>query len=93
MLATIKGYYENGHIILKEDPPVTDKTEVMITFLTEAIPEKNDKKTDPFIPKRKILLDAGEEPIKEKRRLGGLKGRVTIPENFNDPLEDLNEYM
>lgn len=38
MLTTIKGYYENGNITLKEEPPVQEKTEVMITFLTE---EKN----------------------------------------------------
>lgn len=35
MLTTIKGYYEHGQIILKEESPVTEKTEVMITFLTE----------------------------------------------------------
>lgn len=36
MLTTIKGYYENGKIVLGEQPPVTDKTEVIVTFLTQA---------------------------------------------------------
>lgn len=29
----------------------------------------------------------------QKRRLGSLKGKVGIPDNFNDPLEDLKDYM
>lgn len=28
-----------------------------------------------------------------KRRLGSLKGRIGISEDFNDPLDDLKEYM
>lgn len=73
MLTTIKGYYEDGHIILKEEPPVTNKTEVIITFLTE--------EEFPF------------KHTKEKRKLGGLKGKITIPDDFNEPMEELKEYM
>ncbi|MGZ3873660.1 MAG: DUF2281 domain-containing protein [Mucilaginibacter sp.] len=28
-----------------------------------------------------------------KRIPGGLKGRVAIPDDFNEPLEDLKDYM
>ena len=35
MLTTIKGYYDHGQIVLEETPMVKDKTEVMVTFLTE----------------------------------------------------------
>ena len=28
-----------------------------------------------------------------KRRLGSLKGKISIPENFNEPLDDLKDYM
>jgi Protein of unknown function (DUF2281) len=70
MLATIKGYYEKGRIIMSEDAPVQSKTEVIITFLTE--PE--EKK--PF-----------------KRTPGGLKGKVSLPDDFNEPLDDLKDYM
>lgn len=28
-----------------------------------------------------------------KRRLGSLKGKVSIPDDFNEPLDDLKEYM
>ena len=35
MLTAIKGYYEKGKIVLNEEPPVTSKTEAIITFLYE----------------------------------------------------------
>ena len=69
MLTAIKGYYEKGRIIMKEEAPVKSKTEVIITFLTE----------DAKIPGKRIP--------------GGLKGKVSIPDNFNEPLDDLKDYM
>ncbi len=71
MLTTIKGVYEQGHIFMKEEPPVNTKTEVFITFLTQ------DQELD----------------TTGKRVPGGLKGRVTIPDDFNETLEDFKDYM
>jgi hypothetical protein len=34
---------------------------------------------------------AEEQP--SKRKLGGLEGKVNIPDNFNEPLDDLKDYM
>jgi hypothetical protein len=28
-----------------------------------------------------------------KRRLGTLKGKIGIPNDFNEPIDDLNDYM
>jgi uncharacterized protein DUF2281 len=28
-----------------------------------------------------------------KRKLGGLEGKVPLPEDFNEPLDDLKDYM
>ncbi len=51
----------------------------------------------PAIKKRsKIVvtfLEEMEEPIHPKRRLGSLKGKVGTPDDFNAPLDDLNDYM
>jgi hypothetical protein len=33
------------------------------------------------------------EATKSKRKLGGLEGYVKLPEDFNEPLEDLKDYM
>ena len=71
MLTTIKGYYEQGQVFLKEEPPVTTKTEVIVTFLAGAFNAETNKKRVP----------------------GGLKGKVSIPLDFNEPLEDLRDYI
>lgn len=51
----------------------------------------------PAIKKRsKIVvtfLEEMEEPVHPKRRLGSLKGKVGTPDDFNAPLDDLNDYM
>jgi len=70
MLTAIKGYYEKGQIIMKEEAPVQSKTEVIITFLTE-----------------------DGEKTKGKRIPGSLKGKVSLPDDFNEPLDDLKDYM
>lgn len=72
MLQVIKGTYENGKIILGEDPPVKTTTQVLITFLTEE--NNNDSKN-------------------KRKAPGSLKGMVDIPKDFNEPLEDLKDYM
>ncbi|MES2108502.1 MAG: DUF2281 domain-containing protein [Bacteroidota bacterium] len=69
MLTAIKGYYQEGKIIMEEDAPVTSKTDVIITFLTE------------------------ESNKLGKRLPGGLKGKVSLPDDFNEPLDDLKDYM
>ncbi|MET7254376.1 DUF2281 domain-containing protein [Dyadobacter jiangsuensis] len=51
----------------------------------------------PAIKKRsKIVvtfLEEMEEPIHPKRRLGSLKGKIGTPDDFNAPLDDLDDYM
>ena len=57
MLTTIEGYYDNGKIALKEEPPVHTKTGVIVTFLPE---EKESAK-----PKRKLGLLEGKIKISD----------------------------
>ncbi len=70
MLTTIKGYYDHGQIVLEEAPPVTNKTEVMVIFLSD---------------------QTLASPL--KRKLGGLEGQVNLPDDFNEPLDELKDYM
>jgi hypothetical protein len=67
MLTAVKGYYEKGKIILKEEAPVKSKTDVIVTFLTE------------------------DNATTGKRIPGGLKGKVSLPDDFNAPLDDLKD--
>jgi len=70
MLTPIKGYYDNGKIVLSEQPFIREKTKVIITFLNEEV------KTNEML----------------KRKLGTLKGKIAVPDNFDEPLEDLKDY-
>lgn len=70
MLTTVKGVYEDGKIFLTETPPVTERTEVIVTFLAE------EKELEP-----------------KKRVLGLLEGKIVLPDDFNEPLDELKDYM
>lgn len=39
------------------------------------------------------FLEEIESPPVKKRPFGSLKGKIGIPDNFNEPLDDLREYM
>lgn len=51
--------------------------------------------TPPTREKSRVIITFISEEKAEsvKRRLGGLEGKVSIPDDFNDRLEDLEEYM
>ena len=57
--------------------------------LDEALPIKTAK--------AKVMVTLVEEmadtPVKPKRELGRLKGQIWTGEGFNDPLDDLKDYM
>ncbi|GAB3497001.1 hypothetical protein GCM10027341_16630 [Spirosoma knui] len=40
-----------------------------------------------------LFLDESVSDSKKGVRLGSLKGKYSIPDDFNAPLDDLNEYM
>lgn len=46
-------------------------------------------KTDVIV----TFLEEENNPNLKKRKLGGLEGKVTLPIDFNEPLEDLKEYI
>lgn len=71
MFTSVRGYYDNGKVILKEIPPVDKRTEVIVTFLNQEF----------------------AQPTLQTRMPGGLKGKLTIPDNFNEPLDDLKDYQ
>jgi hypothetical protein len=51
----------------------------------------------PVESKTEVIITFLTEDIKnsgiQKRVPGGLKGKVAIPDDFNDPLDDLKDYM
>jgi len=53
----------------------------------------------PVMSKTKVIVTFLSEPITErknhpgKRILGELEGKIIVPDDFNEPLEDLKDYM
>jgi hypothetical protein len=76
MYTAIKGIYENGQVVLQEEPPTRKKMKVLVTFLDEAETSSSKRQLGSLL------------------RLGSLQGKnYAIPDDFNDPLDDLKEYM
>ena len=78
METVVKGIYENGRIVWDEEPPVKERTKVIVRFLeneTDEEPQNADS--------------SGKKGI----QFGSLAGKVTLPPDFNEPLDDLSEYM
>lgn len=73
MLQTIKGYYDNGIVVLEEQPKIKNNVSVFVTFIEDNYPSQNYKTGG--------------------IKIGGSEGLVSIPDDFNEPLDDLKEYM
>ncbi len=88
MYISVKGIYENGQVTLNEESPTQDKVEVIVTFL----PKEEEQ-----APKKGARL--GSLAKKERKpgslaRLGEREGKTySIPDDFNEPLDDLKDYM
>ena len=77
MPTTIKAIYDHGKITPLEEPPVKD-TKVEVTVTFPDVPDE-DKREKPQ-GKQKIIL-------------GLLEGKIKISDDFNEPLDDLKDYM
>lgn len=78
MYTAIKGIYENGVLTLLEPAPNLEKSEVLVTFLNV---EKPKSVTHKRVPGSLV-------------RLGSLEGKnYSIPDDFNEPIDDLKDYM
>jgi len=75
----IKAIYDGTNFKFMQPIPVKETYEVVITFIE---PIKKD-------------TAIGNEPAKLPRSTGRgiLKGRVWMSEDFNEPLEEMKEYM
>jgi hypothetical protein len=80
MYAAVKGIYENGQIIITEPVPTTEKSAVIITFIGA-----------------EADVDSGSNKPREAgwlKKWGEERGLTfSIPDDFNEPLDDLKDYM
>ena len=77
MYPAIKGIYENGKLTLLEPAPDVEKAEVLVTFLSEEKPVGTGKRVPGGLLRLKHLSNS----------------TLSIPSDFNEPLDDLKDYM
>lgn len=56
-----------------------------------SLPSDMKKELEAFVDQ--LMKRLKKEPQKKKRPLGLLKGKIHIPDDFDDPLEDFKDYM
>ena len=77
MYTAVKGIYENGVLTLLEPAPNQEKSEVIVTFITSEKPKALNKRVPGGMLRLKSLN----------------KGEVSLPKDFNEPLDELKDYM
>jgi hypothetical protein len=78
MYTAVRGIYEKGKLTFTERPPEVEKSEVVVLFMKPDVSGNHQK------------VDDGKKGV----NLGSLADKgYSIPENFNDPLSDLEDYM
>ena len=77
MYTAIKGIYENGVLRLLEPVPDIKRAEVVVTFLREDV-----------INAQKARKPGGLLRLKKNKGK-----RLDIPVDFNDPIDELKDYM
>lgn len=57
----------------------------------DSLPEHLRKEAEDFI--ESLIERSKKEKKSDKRPLGLAKGKISIPDDFDEPLEDFKEYM
>ena len=81
----IEAIYDGANFIPMQPIPVKENYEVVITFIEPAKKDMAD-----------INININKnEPVKLPRSTGRgiLKGKVWMSDDFNEPLEEMREYM
>jgi len=76
---TVKAIYDGANFKPKQPISVKGKYEVIITFLEPVAENVSSTKEAKKRPRSEII--------------GCLKGKVWMADDFNDPIEELKEYM
>lgn len=82
MMRTYEGYFRNGRFVSDEmiEIPENEKVYLMITGEQIQLPKTKKNKSN-----------TGKRPISELKGL--LENKVWISADFNDPIEEMKEYM
>lgn len=81
MLTAITGIYTNGQVILETLPKVIKQAKVLVIFEEETVGVPTVGVT--VVPQKSL----------KKRTFGISKGMIEMTPDFDEPLDDLKEYM
>ena len=90
-MQTIKAIYDGANFKLKQPIPIQGEYEVFITFV-EPIETARTKAVKPPVEYGEISA-LGTEKLPRSTAKGLLKGKVWMSKDFDEPLEDMREYM
>jgi predicted DNA-binding antitoxin AbrB/MazE fold protein len=88
-----RAYYDDGLFIPYEPVTIPKGCQVVVTvldFLAEDVQEADEQNICANSHNAAIIM---QEADPSKSMLGLWEGEVTVPDDFNAPLEDLKEYM
>lgn len=69
-------------------------TSVKGTYQNGQIILEEPAPTKETVPVLVTFLEKEEQvEVKSKKVIGSLEGKISIPDDFNEPLDDLKEYM
>jgi 5-methylcytosine-specific restriction endonuclease McrA len=80
METTYRGYIEGDRVIPIDMPDKLNGREVIITLLETKHNNMNDVNESP-------------RPVRRKPRLGAWAGKIWVSDDFDEPLEDFEDYM
>ena len=79
MLQAVEGIYRNGTIELLEIPENIVESRVLITFLA--------------VPRIEAIEQSSQFQKKKRNGFGILKGKISMSDDFDAPLEEFDEYI
>jgi len=82
---SVEAIYDGTNFKLKEPLTLKGQHEVIITFIDPDIDSKHEEYDDPIYI---LKPDPSKTPV-----LGRLDGTMEIPDDFDEPLEEMKEYM
>ena len=87
----IKAIYDGKSFTPVQPIPVTEKYDVVITFIEPIKKSTQSTKTQSKKPESKVADKSTKLPRSAAR--GILKGKLWMSDDFDEPLEEMREYM
>lgn len=90
MIKTFQGHFQEGRFISPQVATIPEYVEVVIVVTNNPITKTNIQQPQKTTTNSRFLRDP--DPTKPSL-LGCMEGLVKIPDDFDEPLEEMKEYM